>query len=452
MKRVAIIGAGIAGLAVAYKLLEKKNIRVCLLEQSSGVGGLSRSISKNGFVYDLGPHQIHTQDETVIDFLKQILADELLTREKKASQWFLKRHFNYPLEIKDIVTGLPLHISIGCFMSFCKQRLIRQFKKQTIDSFESWIINNFGRKMYDLYFGPYTTKVWGVSPAKLAASCAEQRVAVQSLFLVLLSTLVKNIKSFRKNILLPHSPYQKIFYYPKKGIGELAETMKKSILSNGGELQLNQRVTGISKEQGIFKMDTADGSNFEADSVVSTMPIDELQNILVDKNNHNNIPKGKLNYRSLAFLFLELDIDRLTDNHWIYFADQQCVFQRTSEFKNFSPATCPSGKTGICVEIPCDYQDKMWNMNDEDLYQLVIAHAEAENFIKKEWVRRYFVEKERYAYPLFNLNYDVELKKVMDNVTTCENLFSIGRQGTFQYINIDNVLLMGFEVAEKISG
>ena len=97
MKRVVIIGAGIAGLATAYKLLDKKNIEVCLLERSSGVGGLSRSILQNGFIYDLGPHQIHTQDRTVIDFLKKVLGNELLTREKKASQRFLKRYFNSPL-------------------------------------------------------------------------------------------------------------------------------------------------------------------------------------------------------------------------------------------------------------------------------------------------------------------------------------------------------------------
>jgi len=452
MKRVVIIGAGIAGLATAYKLLDKKNIEVCLLERSSGVGGLSRSILQNGFIYDLGPHQIHTQDRTVIDFLKKVLGNELLTREKKASQRFLKRYFNYPLELKDVVTGLPLNLSIGCFLSFCKQRVIMRFKQPTGDSFESWIVNHFGKKMYDIYFGPYTEKVWGVPPSTLAAFCAEQRVAVQSLLLVLLSTIFKNIKSFRKNVLLPHSPYQMIYYYPRKGIGELAEVMKKGILSKGGELHFNRQVVGIQKEGGAFKIDTSDGSSFAADSVVSTMPIDELQDMLIDENEKRHLPKGRLEYRSLLFLFLELDIDRLTDNHWIYFADRNCVFQRTSEFKNFSPATCPDGKTGICIEIPCNYRDPMWNMGAEDLYRLVIADAEAENFIKREWVVGYFVERERYAYPLFKLNYETELKKVTDRVNACENLFSIGRQGTFQYINIDDVLLMGFEAADKISG
>ena len=93
-----------------------------------------------------------------------------------------------------IVTGLPLNLSIGCFLSFCRQRVFMKFKKPTGDSFESWIVNHFGKKMYDIYFGPYTEKVWGVPPSTLAAFCAEQRVAVQSLFLVLLSTIFKNIK------------------------------------------------------------------------------------------------------------------------------------------------------------------------------------------------------------------------------------------------------------------
>jgi protoporphyrinogen oxidase len=422
-----------------------------VLEKSDMLGGLSSSFTHNGFIFDLGPHQIHTEDQRVIGFLQEILKDDLIIAQKKASHWFLGRYLNYPLGIGDILFGLPLKVSLGCFLDFCKQTIINLFVKKKIDSFESWVISHFGKKMYDIYFGPYTQKVWGKPPAQLAAICAQERIAVQNLFDVLMSAMTKNMAKFRNHYHLPHSPYQKVFYYPKYGIGQLANLMADYITRGGGKICPHAEVLRIVKDASGFSVVIKTGESFNGKQVISTMPIHELKEMLVNTP-YDPVakPNRKLEFRSMIFMFLEINRPTVTDNHWIYFPDRDCLFQRTSEFKNFSPAMCPEGKTSVCVEIPCDYKDLLWNMNDVALYDEVIEQAEKEDYLEKEWVDSYHVIRERYAYPTYDLSYAENLTKIQEYIDSVTGLFSIGRQGAFKYINIDEVMLMGFEAAQKI--
>jgi protoporphyrinogen oxidase len=453
MSSVIIIGAGIAGLSAAYRLIENGNTDIVVLEKTETIGGLSSSFTYNGFIFDLGPHQIHTEDQRVISFLHEILKDDLIIAQKKASHWFLGKYLNYPLGIGDILFGLPLKVSLGCFFDFCKQMLINLFVKKKVDSFESWVISHFGKKMYDIYFGPYTQKVWGKPPAQLAAICAQERIAVQNLFDVLMSAMTKNMAKFRNHYHLPHSPYQKVFYYPKYGIGQLAHLMADFVTRGGGRIVQHTEVVKIVKDASGFSVYSQPGECFNAQQVISTIPINELQKMLVSADAELAVDHDrKLEFRSMIFMFLEINRPAVTDNHWIYFPDRECIFQRTSEFNNFSPAMCPEGKTGVCIEIPCDYKDNLWNMSNEALYEKVIQQAEEESYLKRQWVDNYHVVKERYTYPTYDLSYAKNLAKIRDYVDRFHGLYSIGRQGAFKYINIDEVMMMGFEAAQKIGG
>lgn len=451
MSNIVIIGAGIAGLATAYKLIENHIHDITILESSDEPGGLSKSIYKNGFIYDLGPHQIHTENQTVINFLKQTLKEDLIIEKKQASHWFMGNYLNYPLGINDILFGLPFRVSSSCFLDFCKQRLINMFKKQNNTSFESWVINHFGKKMYDIYFGPYTQKVWGKHPSKLAAICAQERIAVQNLWDVLLSALSKKVVKFSRHYHLPHSPYQKIFYYPRYGIGQLANMMSDFITDHGGKIIYNAKVNNIHKDKASFTIHTENKQELTSTFLVSTMPINELYNNVscVHDDSHQK-QDASLEFRAITFVLMEIDRDKLTDNHWIYFPDKDFIFQRTSEFKNFSSDTCPPGQTGICFEIPCDYKDDIWDMDDARLREKVVDGACKEHFIQNDWAKGYSVYREKYAYPTYSLDYKDNLDIMTNYLGKIDNLFTIGRQGTFRYINIDEVMLMGFDVANKL--
>jgi protoporphyrinogen oxidase len=149
-------------------------------------------------------------------------------------------------------------------------------------------------------------------------------------------------------------------------------------------------------------------------------------------------------------LFLNVKNDSISDNHWIYFPDEDCVFQRVTEPKNFSPNLVPQGHSSVCVEIPCDYMDKIWRMDLKELYETVIIKMEQKGYLKREDVQQFWVTRERYAYPTNTLSFLPQLKGIKDYIGTFPHLYSIGRQGKFSYVNIDDVMLMGFETAEHI--
>jgi protoporphyrinogen oxidase len=446
---VVIIGAGITGLSAAYRLIELGYNDVTVLDSSAEVGGLSKCFKRDDYIFDLGPHQIHTQDTVVIEYLKKILKDDLLIDQKQASNWFMHRYLNYPMGLNDLLFGLPFSLSVMAFISFCIQSLKNVFVRKDKENFESWVISHFGKKMYDVYFGPYTQKVWGKHPALLSAVCAEERIAVQNLLDVLLSAVSRKITKFRNHYYLPHSPYQKVFYYPKHGIGQLPDMMRETIESKGGSVQLNQTVDAVIKEGDTYTVKTTDGNSYRADSLVSTMPITNLRDMLQHDESFEK-PDDNLEFRALTFVFLVVKKENLTKNHWIYFPDKDCVFQRVSEFSNFSPAMAPDGYTNICAEIPCDYQDSVWQMADDILFEKVISTMEQENYLNRSDVVGSWVAREQYAYPTYDLAFSEKLSSVVSYIDKFENLYSTGRQGAFQYVNIDQVMLMGFKAAESI--
>jgi len=447
--KVIIIGAGVAGLAAGWRLVERGITDAIMLEAGATVGGLSRSPRYGSFIFDLGPHQIHTENQRVIGFLRDVLKDDLIVERKKAAHWFLGRYLNYPLGINDILFGLPLTVSASCFFDFCLQALKNCFVAKRVDSFESWVISHFGRRMYDIYFGPYTQKVWGRHPSQMAAICAAERIAVQNLFDVLVSALSRKMVAFRHHYHLPHSPYQRVFYYPRYGIGQLCDIMRHHIAAQGVAIKTGTPVVGIAKTGEGYTVTTGDGRAYDAAQVISTMPVDELKDRLTGAEAAK--PSTTLAYRALTFLFLQVERPQVSDNHWIYFPDRDCIFQRTCEFKNFSRAMSPADKTGICVEIPCDYEDPVWNMPDDTLFARVMQSAEQDNYVRREWVVAYHVAREQYAYPTYDLTYAERLRTILAYLEAFPGLLTIGRQGLFRYINIDEVLLMGFDAADKIA-
>ncbi len=444
-----IVGAGIAGLSAGYRLMELGSKDVMVLEASDEVGGLSRCVKKNDMIFDLGPHQIHTENQIVIEYLNKILQDDLLIEAKKASQWFYGRYLNYPMGLNDLLFGLPFFLSVQCFFDFCFRSLKNFFTKRDMENFETWVISHFGKKMYDVYFGPYTQKVWGKHPTKLSVTCAQERIAVQNMMDVILSAISSNVTKFRNHYHLPHSPYQKKFYYPRQGIGQLSDLMKEYIEQHDGKVLVDENVDRITKDGDTFSIHTAKGSVYQADTVISTIPINNLRDMLHHEENFPK-PEEDVEFRSLTFLFLSVAKDSVTDNHWIYFPDKDCVFQRVMELKNFSKYTAPEGHTNVCAEIPCDYQDAIWNMPDDDLYTAVMDGMEKDKYLNRADVDGYWVARERYAYPTYDLDYEQRLSAIKRYIDRFDNLYSIGRQGAFRYINIDEVMLMGFDTAESV--
>jgi protoporphyrinogen oxidase len=446
--KIAVMGAGIAGLAAAHRCIERGEESVVVLEAGPRPGGLSRSVGGRGFLFDIGPHQIHTPYGEVVRFLERILGADLLVEHKRAGQRFMGREIHYPLRFDDLLFKLPLGISLSAFASYLRQQLKGALTRQEPANFEEWVIRHFGKKLYDVYFGPYTAKVWGIPPKLMTSASAAERIAVPGLLDVLRNVVSRRHMRFGKHSDLPHSPYQRVFHYPRRGIGQLAELMAERICARGGRILYGREVTRLRRGRERWELAWGRGGALEAERVISTIPIDRLQLMLEGVDGKN--PRLELRYRSLVLLLLELARPAVTDFHWIYFPDKRCIFQRGSEFRNFSADMAPAGKSGVCLEIPCDYGDDVWAMEPEALVRRVLGDAREQEFLDPGWLEGYQLVRERFAYPLYDLESGDKLGRIRDFLASCPRLQSIGRQGEFRYINIDDALLAGFAAADRL--
>jgi protoporphyrinogen oxidase len=446
--KIVIIGAGIAGLGAAARCIENGEKDVIVLEAGPVPGGLSRSIHRNGYVYDIGPHQIHTPHDAVIRFLERVLGEDLLVENKRAGQRFLGRDVHYPLTFNDVLFKMPLGISIRCFASYLRQRIHDLMVRREPANFEDWVIRNFGKKLYKIYFGPYTTKVWGIHPAMMTARSAAERIAVPGLSDVLLNIVSRRFRRFGKHSDLPHSPYQRVFHYPRHGFGQFAELLAARVAAGGGRLLYAQPLTGLRSGPEGMILEYGRGVALSAQHVISTMPVDRLQFMLAGEDGAN--PRLELPFRSLVLILLEVAQPRVTPCHWIYFPDADCIFQRSTEFGNFSLAMAPAGRSAVCLEIPCDHDDEIWRMDPGTLFSRAMADARKQNILDPRWVAGYQIVRERYAYPLFDLESEEKLRQIRKFLALFPRLQSIGRQGEFRYINVDDALLAGFAAANRL--
>ncbi|MCR4408408.1 MAG: FAD-dependent oxidoreductase [Anaerolineae bacterium] len=450
-EKVAILGGGLAGLSAAWKLAQA-GFEVDVLEALSRVGGLAASFQRGGFIFDYGPHRFHTKNDELLAEVRGLVGDELLGRHRKTTVYFMNRYFDYPLTGSNLLRNLPPSLAVLCFFDFLSTWIRGRIAPKIDDSFESWVVNRFGRRLYDIYFGPYTAKVWGNDPTQLSSSWAAQRVAVVDLWDLIKHTLGINTRPPDE---FEHSPYLIDFHYPRYGIGCLPQRLAEEIRAHGGRIHLNSRVVTVEHADGrarsVSYLHAGELQNLAADYVVSSIPI----NILV-RSMQPSAPSvvlraaDRLQYRAMVFLYLMLDKPRVTDDHWIYFPAKEDIFNRISEIRNFSEDTVPDGQTSLCVEITCNEGDHLWSTPNHELFEQSVESLVRAGLIRPEEIMGYFVRRMTHAYPTYDLDFEEKLNQLTGFLHNFENVLSIGRQGLFRYFNMDHAMETGFQAAEKI--
>lgn len=444
MKHVVILGAGITGLTCAYELL-KKGHRVSIYEKEKGSGGIAATYSKNGFLFDFGPHEFCTDNELLIEKLKSLLGEKLLVRTKKSAQHFNGAMIDYPAPLIKMISKMDkiLLMKVGLEVLYYRfKRLVWDYSDY---SFRHWVESRFGLTLYKFYFEPYTRKVWGIPPDQLDSTTASNRIAFNSIFDFIIKTVQHYLfgTTDYSNI---HSPLIDNFYYPKGGIGVLKDALEEQCRNLGAKFYFDHSVNKIFKEGSLIKRVVFENgiecNNF--DYLVNTIPL------TVFLSSMENDVAYSLKYRSIVFVFIGFEKNYLTDYDWIYVPDEDVCFQRMTEFKHIDPSMAPSGKTGVCFEISCFESDRIWKMEDNLIVRKVIEDLKKIG-LNSDGIRySYAVKRISHAYPIQFSGYKEFVSYILGALQRISNSATVGRQGLYKYCNMNECMEMAISLADHI--
>src|SRR3989338_4517145 len=452
-KDILILGAGPAGMACAMELCNNGKIAV-IIEKDLKVGGLAQTLEfdEGGLIFrtDLGPHRFFSKNQYLYDFIENLLNEKWILVNRQTRQFIDGKFYDYPINALQALRNIGFLKAFNFFISYISGFFQYKIFKKKINSFEDYIVASFGRKLGEFNMLNYTEKIWGIPSSKIHPDWAKQRIQGLNFLSAVINALFgKNKKS--PKTLVNH------FYYPQYGTGLIYETIAKKIQDKGFIINKNSHPTKIFHKNFTITSVRININGKEEEIIqsilVSSIPITQFIGLLSPAPPREVIDATiNLKWRAQVYLFITLDKEQVTDDNWIYFPNKEVPFGRISEMKNFSKDMSPEGKTSLFIEFFVTENDKIWNMNKEELFELTINQLQKLklNFFKKEEVRRYYLIKRRNVYPIYNLDYQKNLKIIKDYLDKFTNLYYIGRPGRFLYNNQDHSLEMGILTAQSI--
>jgi protoporphyrinogen oxidase len=431
-----ILGGGLAGLVCADEL-SRAGVAVTVVEQHETLGGLARNVTVGEATFDLGGHRFFTDQPAMIAWIETLLADKLLRVKRKSRIRLGGRYFDYPLRPFNAVSGFGLRQTSKILLDYCAASLRRRLADATDLSLEDWVVQRFGRELFDIYFGPYSVKAWGVPCDQISAEWAQQRIQL----LGLADAVLRALRSDGKP-----KTYAGQFWYPRGGIGVLAESLTERILAQGGKLLPGRRVEGIEVAGGRVTGVRINDDIQPADLVVSTIPLTDLGAMIGAPSE----ALGRLSYRALRCVFLLIDVPQVTDDTWLYFSDPDVLFGRSHEPRNWDPGMAPPGKTSLCLEVFCDEGDALWSLPGDELIDRCAADLARLGLVERGKVIGGKCVAVPSAYPVFRVGYREPLDRVLAAVAAVDGLHVTGRTGAYRYENMDQVAEQAIALAGRL--
>jgi protoporphyrinogen oxidase len=448
-KRVAIIGAGPAGLTAAY-LLAKGNQEVVVFEKDPKyVGGISRTESYNGYHFDIGGHRFFSKSKEVEDFWTEILGDEMLERPRSSRIYYNNHFFSYPLVAFEALRKLGIIESALCVLSYLKAKV---FPVKNPTNFEEWVTNQFGKRLFNIFFKTYTEKVWGIPCNEISADWAAQRIKGLSLSSAIFNALFKpNKKATDKDKVI--KTLIDSFRYPKQGPGMMWEACAEKSKDMGVTLHMNCGVQKIEYANHSWTVQTTSQGNVTGfDYVLSTAPMRELvANVLPAFPAAVAANAAALGYRDfLTVVLICKDEDAFSDN-WIYIHDPKVKVGRVQNFKSWSPYMVPDPSMACYgLEYFCFEGDGLWTSSNADLIELGKKEIEKIGLTKASAVVDGYVVRQPKAYPVYDQFYKARVDSVRDALANYPGLYLIGRNGMHKYNNQDHSMMTAMLAAKNI--
>jgi protoporphyrinogen oxidase len=449
--QTVIIGAGPAGLTAAYELARVGRPVVVLEQDPSYVGGIARTVSYKGFRFDIGGHRFFSKNPAIEQLWTTVLGDQMMERERLSRIYYRGRFFKYPLESLDVLRQLGLYEAAACVISYFAARMR---PRRPLVSFEDWVTNAFGRRLFAIFFRSYTEKVWGIPCSQISADWAAQRIKDLSM-----RTLLANALSLRSRNRPVIKTLINRFRYPAHGPGQMWDKIAAQLRDLGVTIQMAEQVTSIERNaSGMASVATIGPrghQSYRAEHFISTMPIRDLIGSL-DPPAPSEVARAarSLKYRDFIVVSLIVDSPDLFPDQWIYIHEASVKVGRIQNFKNWSPAMVPDPRyTVLGLEYFCFKHDPMWQMNDTALIKLAKDELGRLGLADPSFIVDGTVVRQPAAYPVYDANYAAAVSVVRDFIEReIPNLQLAGRNGMHKYNNQDHAMLTGLMAARNIMG
>jgi protoporphyrinogen oxidase len=431
---VIVCGAGPAGLTAAY-LLAKRGVSVTVLESSDTVGGISQTAQYKGYRFDIGGHRFFTKITPVQELWEELLGDQFIDVPRLSRIHYGGKYFNYPLQARNALSGLGIVNAVRIVASYVDARL---HPYPVEDTFEEWVCNRFGRRLYELFFKTYTEKVWGIPCSEIRAEWAAQRIQGLSLAAAVLSATSLNRRSSAIKTLI-HT-----FKYPRLGPGQMWEACRDRIREMGGKVLMRHHVSGLEYSNGRLtaaRVQTPGGEvRIAGRHFISTLPVRSLVRSMGDAAPASAREGAEgLAYRDFLVVALILEGENVFPDNWIYIHTPGVKVGRIQNFNNWSRDMVPEpGRTCLGFEYFCFKGDGLWNSSDEDLIALATRELEQLGLARASTVVDGTVVRVPKAYPIYDGAYRGHLDAVRDFTDAIPNLHMVGRNGMHKYNNQDH--------------
>src|SRR5581483_1910647 len=440
---VVVLGAGPAGLTAGYRLAQEGK-PVVVLESTGQVGGLARTEVRDGYRFDLGGHRFFTKAKEVDQLWHEILSDEFLRRPRQSRIYWNGKFLEYPLQGMDVIRKLGPVELIRCGLSYL-WAAVRPKRRE--DSFEDWVSNRFGKRLYQHFFKTYTEKLWGVSTADIRSEWAAQRIKGLSFFSAAKSAFFGNKGNQIKSLISE-------FNYPRYGPGQMWERMTEEIRQHGGEVRLNAPVTRLRFDEAAGRVVevVAGGETLAPSYVISSLPLRTTVAISEPEapGDVRDAARG-LRYRDFLTVALVIDSHELFPDNWIYIHQPGVNVLRIQNFRSWSPWMVPNDTdTSIGMEYFCFEGDKIWSMDDDALVAMATAELAKLHLARADQVKFGFAVRVHKAYPMYDVEYPERVATIRGWLAGIENLQQVGRNGLHRYNNSDHSMLTAMRAVDNI--
>lgn len=449
--RTVVIGAGPAGLTAAAELAGRGR-PVTVFEKDDQVGGIARTVERDGYRFDIGGHRFFTKVDEIQSLWERTMGEDFLVRPRLSRIYYRDRFFDYPLRPLNALANLGPAESAWVAASYLAARLFPYPVERT---FEQWVVNRFGRRLFEIFFRTYTEKVWGIPCDEIGADWAAQRIKNLDLKSAVMNALAGDRARERDDGVIVSLIDR--FHYPRLGPGMMWERFRDRLIDRGGEIAMETPVVGLEHdgrriEAALVRRPDGRTERVPGSAFVSTMPLRELVRGLDPPPPETvRAAAARLRYRDFLTVVLVVDEPDVFPDNWIYIHAPDVRVGRIQNFKNWSPEMVPDpSRTSLGLEYFVQEDDELWSSSDADLVRLGSRETARLGLVDADAVERGYVVRMPKAYPVYDQESGPAVATIREWLSGLENLYPVGRNGQHRYNNQDHSMVTALAAARSI--